>query len=466
MFTSLIYKARPRNCLSAVNSTGKSNLPPEFLANKAIAQRELLRRFYLATTAAEQLQVVQSAFDALDDLGTALHLLSHTADLALKNQLHGTNEERKSLLLAIYSSLDQQLTAGLLEPVHLANVLWAFACTNACSTLKDDLLENVAFRELALDRIASYNTRDIASMVFAYGTLLRRPMSHPVLCFITSLLKELSIRLDGHPYIKGSFAATDFADLSSTIGLLFIQCPRIDSRLELVNISKVLMDQIAHEMKRQLSNRSMRSPFIPKDLIRFLGGYCAVGSNSDEVRALLDASAAFIVRHISDDHINAVKSPDELARLLRVYVELRHNSVTVPELLRAVGLQLCRLSAVKTALAHTPPQTISAGMPSSDMPLAALASILRSHLELGFSPNDLTLQSLQPVILIELPSALPVDVLNLLGAIAGLGHQSIKRTFGPIVVDLMLRSIADSNDMEMLKDAKQHVQALGFNDVF
>lgn len=56
---------------------------------------------------------------------------------------------------------------------------------------------------------------------------------------------------------------------------------------------------------------------------------------------MLDAAAGFVVRRIRSRHLNAVSRAEDLASLLHAYAALGHNSVAVPELLAAVGEQVC-----------------------------------------------------------------------------------------------------------------------------
>lgn len=55
---------------------------------------------------------------------------------------------------------------------------------------------------------------------------------------------------------------------------------------------------------------------------------------------MLDVVAGFVSRRIRDRHLNAVRRPCHLSRLLAAFAALGHNSVAVPDLLAAVSEQV------------------------------------------------------------------------------------------------------------------------------
>jgi hypothetical protein len=392
--------------------------------------------------------------DAQADLDTAtsLHLLSHTADLALKKELAGQPKQQKQLCLTILHTLEDQLTSKSLLPVHLANLLWGISSIAdiACQQT-DQLLLSVAQQELEADRVVSYNTRELSSLVFAYGKLIRQhttaSSSDNIYVYTLKLLQELNKRIDEQPYIKGSFAPSDMADLvesstklSNSGTLLMLSEDQQCAYLEAV---AKLLDLLGHEMRRQLANRhSLRSQFGATDLIRFLQGYALYYHHpnnnpssssssqaplilSSEVISLLDSISSFITRRITSDHINAVSSPADLSAVLQSYVDINHISLGTVELLNAVGLQLRKAALVVDThhMHYEETGERSAGAPAAHQrfSLRALGSVLKSHAALGYLPSRVTLQMLEPVIIKELAHASLDDVKCLVEGYTAIG---------------------------------------------
>ena len=142
----------------------------DFLHNPAIAQREVLRHFYLSTDASEQLELVRAARTVLD-LHTALHVLSHTADLALKGALPGSADEQEELLTLIHEVLEESVPA--MHPPQLGHLLWGLASVGLHPSWLPQLLHTVAQRELAAARVHVYNTRELTSIIYSFGRLAR-----------------------------------------------------------------------------------------------------------------------------------------------------------------------------------------------------------------------------------------------------------------------------------------------------
>ena len=156
-----------------------------------------------------------------------------------------------------------------------------------------------------------------------------------------------------------------------------------------------LLDDLATEVRRQLANKhSARSPWAPRDLVRFAGAYAALGHRTPKAGQMLDVLASFCVHRIRSRHLNCLSRPRDLTGggrsagmlrsavqprlraaacrcgpwalagrqvasrptvdcphipavlsaplpgLLEAYADLEHCSVAVPDLLAAVGEQV------------------------------------------------------------------------------------------------------------------------------
>ncbi|KAI7839806.1 hypothetical protein COHA_006604 [Chlorella ohadii] len=412
--------------------------PPGFLQNPAIAQREALRLFFSATTVEAQQRVLDEAA-GLVDLGTSLQLLCHMAEQAQRGLLPGTLYEQAALLHRLHVAIEPSLPQ--LSPQQLATALWAYATVGIAADWTDALLQQVAEREqaAAAGRLASYNTRELSSLLFAYGRLLRR-RTPEVQAYGAALLRELLQRWHTLPYVKSAFSSTDFADLAEACAALFggneqaeviassgsggasgpasgaagSQGPPGQLPAEVAEI----LDELAYEVRRQLANKSTRSPWTPRDL------------------------------RIRSRHLNCISRPADLTGLLEAYADLQHNSVVVPELLSAVDDQVRRGAAAAqeqeqqalaaaaaaaaaasadpgaaapvaaadpvaaagaTAGAVQPPaaspQQQQEQQPAQPVPgraealsVAGVNSLLASHLRLGYAPSPLLLHSLAPQI--------------------------------------------------------------------
>ncbi|GAB4820537.1 hypothetical protein N2152v2_007583 [Parachlorella kessleri] len=451
-------------------------------------------------------------------------------DATLKGHLQG---RREALVAELHGLLADQIPQ--FKPVQLGSLLWSLSIVGTQGPLADSLTQQVAAQEVCLNRVGSYNTRELCSIVHAYGRLSRQPSSE-VVTYVTALLDELTRRLQSLPYVRGSLSAGDFADLAAACAAVFGshgsgiasygggksssssggggssgttatvsgQVGRSGSG-GLPPAVRALLDALAQEVRHQLANKvSTRSPFSPRELVSLLISYGRLDYRSPEVSGMLDAVAGFVVRRIKARHSSAIVRPEELAALLRAFAGLQHNSVSVPELLSAVGEQVClnaaqeqerdaRLTAAVLGTTNEPlphsrqhpqhgapssssscssqgglgghpeaqsgfavpfatnkinssaaaPPHAAAGRPASadlTCPIPTLNDLLSSHVLLGYAPSPRMLQALAPSICRQLPSAEPVQVLCLLRLLAALGCSP-----GPAALRLMLARLEDAS---------------------
>lgn len=445
-------ETRPHFNARASNQDGDAvTALPSYLSHPAIAQREVLRQFYLSTSTVGQLAIVQSATEHID-VDTSLHLLCHAADLSIKGQLQGTTAQHDALVHAIVETLGDAMPT--LSPPKLGALLWGVASVPGIQAdWRYTLLEDVASREANHSKVQQYNTKEVANILFAAGRLSagRSMKSSPIVSvYAEELVEELLKRMDQAPYVRSSFTAADFSDLAGACAALHVEDPPLPSShtVRILNI-------VAAILRRQLSNRhSGRAAFTCRELIRLLESYAALQIRSGEVSAMLDAIAGFVSNRIRDRHLNAVTRPADIAAVLQAYAALYHHSVAVPELLTSMGDQLRQNAAQmhERLLVQQQQSEHDSAMqqahhrgqsPDVTCSVVTLVTILDAHLALGFSPDALTLHAVLPGIRHQLSSAHPRDIVRLLELLAVLNCNP-----GAGTVALLAARVADAQTPE------------------
>ena len=219
-----------------------------------------------------------------------------------------------------------------------------------------------------------------------------------------------------------------------------------------------LLDAVAIEVRRKLTNKhSLTSPFTPPDLLRFLRAYARAGHFTDATAHMLDAVASHTVHRIRSRHLNAISRPADLAALLAAYAELAHSSVAVPELIAAVGEQVCRSAAQQQErlCGAAPPAGARGGRrPGTEdagaFCLRDMLSLVDSCARLGYRPSEEVMRALHPTICRQLAGAAPRDVAGLLCVLAGVGHRP-----GPLTLGLMLAALEDGGDLAALAAGRE-----------
>ncbi|PSC69282.1 Amino acid permease 2 isoform A [Micractinium conductrix] len=310
--------------------------------------------------------VVSGASNCLD-LSTSLELLCHLADLARKGVLPGSDEQQEELLHVIHRHLAPALLDA--ELFDLVSALCSYAAVGVVHAgWAQELLQQVAEQELAAPSLESYNTLQLSSLLFACGQMASPP-TDTMRAYAAALAGEL-VRAcsgwEGAPYVRAAFSSTDFANLAEACAALWGE-PTAGSQSGSRSSSgsgeigssgsgngsgaheagipaavTTLLEVVAGEVRTELANKtqhSARSPWTPRDLVRLARGYAALPLHGRATTQMLDALASFCVQRIRSRHLNCVSRPADLTGLLQAYADLAHNSVTVPELLQAVGDQ-------------------------------------------------------------------------------------------------------------------------------
>ena len=164
---------------------------------------------------------------------------------------------------------------------------------------------------------------------------------------------ELSQRWGSLPYIKASFSSTDFADLADAAASLYggaaaaggstssdtsggaASCmlrqrtaagersagssaqaappAATTASVAVPEAVAALLDDLATEVRCQLANKhSARSPWAPRDLVRFARAYAALRHRTPKVAQMLDVLSSFCVHRIRSRHLNCLCRPGDL----------------------------------------------------------------------------------------------------------------------------------------------------------
>ncbi|GLC53919.1 hypothetical protein PLESTB_000887000 [Pleodorina starrii] len=127
-------------------------------------------------------------------------------------------------------------------------------------------------------------------------------------------------------------AAVEMADVAWALSIIGRRSPAVAQ----------LAEAVAHEVYRQLSNRSsLHAPFEAGELVKVVRAYAdmRLAGADGSVPRMLDAVGGHVAKRIRGRHVGAITRPADCAELLRGFADSGHNSVVVPELLRAVALQ-------------------------------------------------------------------------------------------------------------------------------
>ncbi|KAF8066189.1 ACS8 [Scenedesmus sp. PABB004] len=197
-----------------------------------------------------------------------------------------------------------------------------------------------------------------------------------------------------------------------------------------------LLDAVAHEAYRQLSNRHSAgggSCFSVEGVVSLVTSYAQLDYADGPAPRLFDAVAGWLAKRVRARHVQAPSSPAQLAAVAGAFAALprRHRSVAVPELLSALDLQAARAAAAAVELRHAPGGGYGGpGSAYCHWSLGHAAALLRAHVELGFAPPQATLSALGPALLLALgeeaeqpPAERARDATAVLGALAVLAHH-------------------------------------------
>lgn len=215
------------------------------------------------------------------------------------------------------------------------SLVWGLNSAGCRGALAVAVAERVAAQELGRDRLTDYSTKEVCSLLHAYGGLAPPGRSAQVAEYAAALAAELvrrmqvrvawrgragagaggaqllqprllqggqrvgvpricwhqweawcraaacrhtPSRLQDAPYVRSELSASDCAQLAAACASVF------DSGSGTPQAVGALLDELAHEVRRQLANKhSLRSPFSARELVQLVGAYAALGHRSAKV---------------------------------------------------------------------------------------------------------------------------------------------------------------------------------------
>eukprot|EP00890_Picochlorum_soloecismus_P000332 jgi/Picsp_1/129/NSC_00129-R1_hypothetical protein VOLCADRAFT_105981 [Volvox carteri f. nagariensis] len=380
----------------------------------SLIQRDLLRQCYLSEQLAETFEFCESKLEYIDS-DTALHVLCYVADLSKKGNLRAEGSvQADDLVNLLYGRINLEE----LNPCSIGALVWCLECIpGQCRPWRAEVLSRIADQEQRQERIeTSYSTRELVNLIISIGNLSASlSLRRNVVRYVITLTDQLTKRLESSPQMKGVFGGPEFADTVTACARLYSQCKSKQDEHGMSGI-EVFMSKIATLVKQQLSNRhSMMAAFAPRELKRFLAAYVYT-SNVENKKApvMLDTVAGFVSSRILKKHLNAVSKMSDLAAVLECYAFFQHRTLATSELLTSYGYQLRLISAAVVDSVERDKNGQVEGMGDDGEWVAALNSILRSHVALNHRPSDLTLISIMPAIRYYAGFSPPSDVLELL----------------------------------------------------
>lgn len=413
-----------KTCMLCQRSTGNDNkksdgVSSNFSRHPTMVLRDVMRQFYLSFDARELLDTVQSAKPFLDT-PTSLHLLSHVADLSLKDQLEGKDDELVQLVSGIISTIPGKVHE--LQIPEIGCILWTVSVVPsvAKTTWGFELLSDIAFHELKnKDKIKRYNTRELANILSASGKIMKTKTPSEtnqgtnskvinIREYNQCIVGELVRRMDA-PNVRGAFSGPDFADIVGACDVIF-SVETINGRHSAgegsvpVEVER-LLDVVAFTLRRHLANKhSLRNLIHVDDMSRLLASYASLKCYSEDANGMLDATANWISSRL--EHQPGV-SFAQLAELLEPYATLQHNSVSIPEMIQKGICMQIRRNAI--ALHEHNQMESQEKQPISVLTifneprwtrLKSLVNILECTLSMGYAIDEMTLNALMPAMII------------------------------------------------------------------
>ena len=365
-------------------------------------QREILRNVYESTDLHDIEKILYSSDEDIIshiDGETALDILAYLAEHVEHSRIaiHDvqTCDNIVKLLFDSCIKIERCSSAGF------GMLLWALELLpqqGAC--WRRSLLVEIAIRECRIGEISHYSTRDLTNIIVTCGRLcgyhFDNNIDRRVMRYLELLLLELASRIE-KPHVRSAFGGSAFADLAYSVSLLYDGCHAQGNEQGCIACGAFLSN-LSSEVKRKLANRHSSSSraFNAEDLKKFLFSYVKIRLLSPDIEAptMLDQVASYISGQMKE-HSEAYTIQD-LAAILEFFAFYKISSLAVLDLFSHSGVQvrlMCStvLDARRKGEMH--PQESDDGTW-----LAALVSIMTSHIQLRIRPTDTTLISILPVV--------------------------------------------------------------------
>lgn len=405
--------------------------PESNKAQDLVVQRDILRQVYdsVDLSEIETLLLPQAGDHATAivrhiDEETALGILCYMADHVKKSQL-SIHDDR--VCDAIVKTLcDTCVEIDSCSAASLGMLMWVLEILpRQGASWRKSLVVDIAVRECQRNDVGHYSTRELTNIIVSCGRLsgsyFGNEVDRRVMRYIEMLFGELTVRIE-KPHVRSAFGGSEFADLADSGALLYEACYAQGNKQGCTACSGFLKN-IGAEVKRKLANRhsSSSKAFSAVDLKRFLFSYVKVYMLSPDVGVpdMLDQVASYISGRMkaAEGHSPPYTIQD-LAALLEFFAYYETLSLSVLDLFSRAGVQVRLLSASAASKMDDggAPRVTGPCQDDENTWLAALASILNSHIRLGVRPTDMTLISTLPAIRLLSIHAEPADTVSVIRA--------------------------------------------------
>ena len=354
-------------------------------------QRDLLRLVYDSVDLDSIDACIRHYTSVIDDT-TAVDLLCYISDHYKTSQLIIEDVEAcDGLVKLLCGCID--LREICQQPQLFAALVWSLeTLSGQSSAWRKDIIVSISMTELEKGSVHHYSTREVLNLILSLGNIVESSstIDRRVMRYVEVLMVELISRLE-KPHVRSAFGGAEFADLAAAGVCFFGACLHVGN-VQGQTASYDFLAALSRETRRKLSNRhSSARTFTAHDLKRFLFSYVRLhmlgGDSAIRLQEpdMLDQVASHVSQSIkSTDSVAIVNTVDDLAAILEFFAFFSRKSVAVMDLFSSAGMQLRLMSQEDQS--------------QEDNWMGALASILESHIRMGFSPTEITLLSLLPSI--------------------------------------------------------------------
>lgn len=380
-------------------------------AQDRVVQREILRHVYDSYELSQIENILLRSGDGGDifshiDEETALGVLCYMADHVESSNLFVHDEQ-------VCDNIVKTLCETCIEietcsAASLGMLLWALEVLPIQgATWRRLLLIKIATRECSLDNVSHYSTRELTNIIVACGHLsgyhFDNDIDRRVMRYLELLFRELSNRIE-KPHVRSAFGGSDFADLAQSSALLYESC-YAQRNSEGCHACGAFLKNLSSEVKRKLANRhsSSSKAFNAVDLKRFLFSYVKISMISPDagVPDMLDQVASYVSGQMKE--LATPYTMQDLAAILEFFAFYKRSSLAIFDLFSHSGMQIRLLSlagVVDSDKAQHDDDVVRTHQEDcgDSTWLAALTSIMMSHIRLGFRPTDTTLISTLPAV--------------------------------------------------------------------
>lgn len=367
-------------------------------------QRDILRKVYDSLDLHEIENLLVQTLDGQDifkhiDGDTALDILCYMAENVERSRLliHD-DQECDDIVKRLYDSCIDIENCGASS---LGMLLWALELLpQQRASWRELLLVQIAERECRLGGVSHYSTRELTNIIVTCGHLVGyyfdNCIDRRVMRYIELLFVELSGRV-ARPHVRSAFGGSDFANLAHSSSLLYGACYNQENE-EGCSACHAFLSCLASEAKRKLANRHSSSSraFSAVELKTFLFSYVKMSILSPDIEGpdMMDQVASYVSGQLKN-HSTAYTIQD-LAAILEFFAFYKISSVAILDLFTHCGTQIRLVSS--NSVDNKGLDKSHCNETDNFTWLAALISVMTSHIQLGIRPSDITLMSVLPAV--------------------------------------------------------------------